>query len=317
MAVTFGCVLAQAIWGPMAGPETIRTLAQRAEALGFHSVWLPDHIVIPRTAAPAYPYAADGVSPFDPDHPFYEPLSVLNFLAGCTQSIRLGMHVLIIPYRAPVHTAKILATLDALSGGRLILGAGTGWMEEEFLALGLDTFAQRGAVTNEYLQLFKELWTKDAPEFHGKFANVAGLGFLPKPVQRPHPPIWIGGHSLAALRRVALLGDGWMPIGLRPASLLEPVQMANKVARLRTLMRDAGRAEDAVAISFTAPVTITKASSSPRALFQGRPDEIAEDMRRYQALGVQNFNINLPGFGLNQQLDAMEQFAQDVKPLIP
>ena len=316
MVATFGCILAQANWGPAAGPEAARTLAQRAEALGFHSLWLPDHIVIPRNVAPAYPYAADGVSPFDPDHPFYEPLSVLTFMAGCTQSIRLGMHVLIIPYRAPVHTAKVLATLDALSGGRLILGAGTGWMEEEFVALGLDTFAQRGAVTNEYLQLFKELWTKDDPVFHGKYAEVSGFGFQPKPVQKPHPPIWIGGHSLAALRRVALLGDGWMPIGLRPASLLEPIDMANKVIRLRTLMREAGRAEDSVTISFTAPVVVTKTSGSPRALLQGQPDEIADDLRRYQTLGVQNFNINLSGIGISGQLEAMEQFAKDVMPLL-
>ena len=247
MDLTFGCVLSQAAYGPMAGPTAIRTLAQRAETLGFHTIWFADHIVIPRHVKPFYPYEAGGASPFDAAQPFFEPLSVLNFLAGCTERIRLGMHVLIIPYREPVFTAKILATLDALSGGRLTLGAGAGWMGEEFAALGLSNFAERGAVTNEYLLLFKELWTKENPEFHGKYVKVSDIGFLPKPLQRPHPPIWIGGHSLAALRRVALVGDGWMPIALRPPSLLRPPEnggqdgpLAETVARCRARRRRGG-----------------------------------------------------------------------------
>jgi alkanesulfonate monooxygenase SsuD/methylene tetrahydromethanopterin reductase-like flavin-dependent oxidoreductase (luciferase family) len=137
-----------------------------------------------------------------------------------------------------------LTTLDVLAGGRPIVGAGTGWKEEEFLAHGLKAYARRGAVTNEYLRLFKELWTKDRPEFRGGYAQVSGIGFLPKPVQRPHPPIWIGGHSEAALGRVALLGDGWMPIGLLSQFLLRPEEMSEKVTRLRTLLREANRAED-------------------------------------------------------------------------
>jgi probable F420-dependent oxidoreductase len=294
----------------------IRTLAQRAEALGFDSVWLADHIVIPQKVSSAYPYAANGASPFDAAHPFFEPLSVLNFLASCTQRVRLGTSVLIIPYREPLHTAKILATLDVLSGGRLIVGAGTGWMEEEFLALGLDTYARRGTVTNEYLQLFKELWTKDKPEFHGRYAHVSGVGFQPKPAQKPHPPIWIGGHSEAALKRVALLGDGWMPIGLIPPSLLRPDEMSAKVTRLRTLLHEANRPEDAVTISFSSPPVVTKTPASPRPLMQGRPEEIAGDMRRYQALGVSNFNISLPSFDIAKQIEAMEQFALEVMPLL-
>ena len=316
MDLTFGCVLSQAAYGPMAGPTAIRTLAQRAETLGFHTIWFADHIVIPRHVKPFYPYEAGGASPFDAAQPFFEPLSVLNFLAGCTERIRLGMHVLIIPYREPIFTAKILATLDALSGGRLTLGAGAGWMGEEFAALGLSNFAERGAVTNEYLLLFKELWTKENPEFHGKYVKVSDIGFLPKPLQRPHPPIWIGGHSLAALRRVALVGDGWMPIALRPPSLLRPPEMADKMARLWRLLRDAGRAEDEVAISVTAPVVVTKTPASPRPLLHGTPDEVAGDLRQYQALGIRNFNVNLPGADVAQQSEAMDQFMREVVPLV-
>src|SRR5215813_9499196 len=123
MTVTFGCVLSPAIFGPTASPEALRTLAQQAEAVGFDAVWFADHIVIPRQVQSAYPYAADSASPFDPDHPFSEPLSVLNFLAGCTQRIRLGTHVLIIPYGNPGLPANTLRTVDFLPGGGLILGA--------------------------------------------------------------------------------------------------------------------------------------------------------------------------------------------------
>jgi probable F420-dependent oxidoreductase len=317
MAATFGCVLSQTISGPTASPEAVRTLAQQAEALGFDAVWFADHLLIPHQVASVYPYAADGVYRSNPDHPFYEPLSVLNFVAGCTQRIRIGTHVLIIPYRHPMFTAKALATLDVLSGGRLILGAGVGWMAEEFQALGLSTYAERGAVTNEYLRLFKELWTAERPQFQGKYCQVTGVGFQPKPVQKPHPPIWIGGHSTPALRRAATLGDGWMPIGLRPQSLLEPADMEGKIARLRTLTRQAGRPEDAVTISFTAPVVFTRTSAPTRALLSGNPDEIATDLRQYQALGVRNFNINLPGGSIGQQQEVMEQFIREVVPLVP
>ena len=187
MPTTFGTSMPSR--GDMASPENLRTLAQRAESLGFDSVWVSDHIILPRKVDSFYPYAADGVATFRPDEDYYDPLATLNFLAGCTQKIRLGTHVLILPYRNPVVTAKMLSTLDVLSGGRVILGAGVGWMEEEFQALGLDTYAQRGAVTDEYIQLFKELWTKDEPEFQGEHYQLSGMGFMPKPVQKPHPPI--------------------------------------------------------------------------------------------------------------------------------
>ena len=199
MPVTFGCSLPSR--GAMASPDNLRSLAQRAEDLSFDHVWVSDHIIIPHEVSSFYPYAADGVAPFQRDNTYFEPLAALNFLAGCTTRVKLGTHVLILPYRNPVLTAKILATLDVLSGGRLILGAGVGWMEEEFQAMGLDTYAQRGEVTDEYIQIFKELWTSDDPEFHGKHYDISGAGFLPKPVQKPHPPIWIGGHTNPAIRR--------------------------------------------------------------------------------------------------------------------
>ena len=315
MPTTFGCSAPSR--GPMAGPDNLRALAQRAEDLGFDSVWVSDHIILPRDVNSFYPYAADGVATFTPDQPYYEPIATLNFLAGCTHRVRLGTHVLILPYRNPVLTAKMLATLDVLSGGRLILGAGVGWMEEEFKALGLDTFAQRGAVTNEYIRLFKELWTAENPEFHGEFYDVAGAGFLPKPLQKPHPPIWVGGHTGPAIRRAAELGDGWMPIGLRPPAILEPEEMAAKIARLRRLSVRAGRAEDAVDICFSTNVGFSQPSRAARPMMQGRPEQIAADLRQYQDLGVTNFIVSFPGDSVDAQKEAMEQFSREVMPLIP
>lgn len=315
MPVTFGCTLPSR--GPMASPEALRALAQRAEDLSFASVWVSDHVILPRQVESFYPYAADGVPTFTPDQPYYDPIATLNFLAGCTQNLRLGTHVLILPYRNPVVTAKMLATLDVLSGGRLILGAGVGWMEEEFKALGLNNFDQRGAVSNEYLRLFKELWTKDHPEFHGEHYQLSGAGFQPKPVQKPHPPIWIGGHTGPAIRRAAELGDGWMPIGLRPPAILEPEELAGKIARLRTLTVRAGRPEDAVSVCFSTDVLFQDTPSLDRRMMSGRPEQIAADLRQYQDLGVGNFIFSFPSDSQTGQREAMERFSRQVMPLIP
>ena len=315
MPITFGCSVPSR--GPLASPHSLRTLAQRAEDLGFDSVWVSDHIILPRQVDSFYPYAADGVATFRPDEPYYEPLSALNFLAGCTHRVRLGTHVLIIPYRNPVLAAKMLATLDTLSEGRVILGAGVGWMEEEFQALGLDTFHQRGAVTNEYLRLFKELWTSAEPDFQGEYYQVSGSGFHPQPVQRPHPPIWIGGHSSAALRRAAELGDGWMPIGLRPPAILEPDELAAKIAQLRRYTARSGRAEDAVTPCFSTNIQFNRSPGATRRLMSGRPEQIAADLRLYQDVGVRNFVVGFAADSVAGQRECLEQFSREVMPLIP
>jgi probable F420-dependent oxidoreductase len=315
MPVTFGCSLPTR--GRLAAPDGIRSLAQLAEGLGFDSVWVSDHIILPRQVRSFYPYAADGVPVFLPDEPYFEVLSALNFLAGCTERVRLGTHVLIVPYRNPVLTAKALATLDVLSGGRVIVGVGVGWMEEEFKALGLSTYSARGSVTDEYLQLYKELWTRDEPAFEGKHYQLSGSGFQPKPVQKPHPPIWIGGHTGPAVRRAARLGDGWVPIGLRPPAILEPEELAGKIARLRTLTREAGRPEDAVTISFSTNVSFDKTPALSRQTMSGRPEQVAADLLQYQDLGVRNFILSFPADSIAGQEEALQQFSSEVMPLIP
>jgi probable F420-dependent oxidoreductase len=315
MPVTFGCTLPSR--GGLASPAALRSLAQRAEDLGFDSVWVSDHVVLPRRVESFYPYAPDGVATFQAGQDYYDALATLNFLAACTQRVRLGTHVLIIPYRPAVLTAKMLATLDTLSEGRVILGTGVGWMKEEFEALGLDTFEERGAVTNEYLRLFKELWTEDDVDFQGQYVQISGVGFDPKPVQKPHPPIWVGGHTNPAIRRAAQLGDGWMPIGLRPPAILEPEEMAGKIARLRTLTRRAGRPEDAVSICFSTNVTFQRTPGPSRQMMSGRPEQIAADLRQYQDIGVQHFIVGFQGDSVGAIQENMEQFSREVAPLIP
>ena len=301
----------------MAGPEQLRSVAQRAEDLGYDHVWVSDHIILPKKVDSFYPYAADGVATFRPDEPYYEPLAALNFIAGCTQRVRLGTHVLIIPYRNPVLTAKILSTLDVLSGGRVILGAGVGWMEEEFQAMGLDTYKERGAVTDEYLQLYKELWTKESPSFNGKYYQISDSGFEPKPAQKPHPPVWIGGHTGPAIRRAAKYGDGWMPIGLRPPAILDPEELGGKIARLRKLTVEAGRPEDAVSLTFSTGVVFDDSAGSSREMMHGEPEQIAADLRQYQDLGVSNFIITFQGATVPELQENMERFSREVMTLIP
>jgi len=301
----------------MAGPEQIRGVAQRAEDLGYDHVWVSDHIILPKKVDSFYPYASDGVATFRPDEPYLEPLAALNFIAGCTKRIRLGTHVLIIPYRNPVLTAKILSSLDVLSGGRVILGAGVGWMEEEFQAMGLDTYKERGAVTDEYLQLYKELWTSENPSFDGKYYQISGSGFEPKPAQKPHPPIWIGGHTGPAIRRAAKYGDGWMPIGLRPPAILDPEELGGKIAQLRKLTVEAGRPEDAVDLTFSTSVVFNDSIGSSREMMQGQPEQIAADIRQYQDLGVSNFIIGLQGNTVPELQENMERSSREVMTLIP
>ena len=165
--------------------DNLRLLAQHAETVGLDSIWVSDHIIVPQQIESFYPYDPNGAFPAAPEQDYYEPLTTLTYLAACTTRVQLGTSVLILPYRNALLTAKIVSTLDTLSGGRVILGVGVGWMEEEFVALGLDTFRQRGAVSDEYIRVFRTLWTDDAPSFNGEHVRFDNIGFAPRPVRRP------------------------------------------------------------------------------------------------------------------------------------
>ena len=300
----------------LATPENLRTMAMRAEELGFDHVWVGDHIVMPTHIAGGHPYSTTGIPSFDATAPWCDPLSTLGYLAGCTERIKLGTGVLILPYRDPVFTAKIVSTLDYLSGGRIILGVGIGWMKEEFKALGLNTFPERGRMTNEHIRIFKELWTKDDPEFHGDYYQFSGIKFHPKPVQKPHTPIWIGGHTPAALKRAALLGDGWVPLGLRPNAELEPEEMADHIDQIRDMSEKAGRPREDVDIAFEAGVVFDPPPGGPKRMLTGSAEEIGADIVLYQQVGVQHFIVGFAGDELEKVLENVQRFAEEVRPWV-
>ena len=187
-------------WRTALGPEDFRTVVRAAEDLGFDTVTFSDHVLIPRTSVASM----GGHWP--------DPLTAMAFVVGTTERIRVDTSVLVLPLHEPVALAKAVATLDVLSGGRVSLTVGLGALKGEFAALGVP-FAERGRRADEHLLVMKELWTSDAPSFDGEFTSFTDVVFEPRPVQRPHPPVFVGGRSIHALRRAARLGDGWAPAG--------------------------------------------------------------------------------------------------------
>jgi probable F420-dependent oxidoreductase len=299
--------------GQLAGREAISALARRAEALGYDSVWVTDRLLIPTAATTAYPYSDTGAFPLGPDEPWLEALTAVAYLTTITERIRVGTSVLVIPYRNPLHTAKALATADYLSGGRVILGAGIGWWREEFAALGVP-FEDRAARTLEYLRLMKEAWTKPRLAFEGHYVRVAEAGGVrPHPAQQPHIPIWIGGHSEGALRRVVAVGDGWHPLGLRAPVALHPAELAARVRRLAELARAAGRDPASITVSFKGPLRFDDAAGPGRPPLAGSPAQIADDLRAYVAAGVRHFVLDFSVPTVPAMLDVLERFAGEVR----
>jgi probable F420-dependent oxidoreductase len=300
--------------GALAERTAISTLARRAEALGFDSVFVTDRLLIPVAATSAYPYAATGAFPLGPDEPWLEALTAVTYLASITERIQVGTSVLVIPYRNPVFTARALATADYLTGGRLILGAGVGWWREEFEGVGVP-FADRAARTVEYLTLMKQIWTNPRVAFAGRFARVAEAGGT-----RPHParsiPIWIGGHSDAALRRVVAVADGWHPLGLRPPVRLYPEEMAVRVRRLRDMAATAGRDPKGITITFKGPLRFDPAAPRDRTPLSGSPAQIVEDLAAYVAAGVEHFVLDFAVPTVPEMRDVLERVATEVRPAL-
>jgi probable F420-dependent oxidoreductase len=192
-------------------PNSIASVARKAEESGFESLWIPEHIILPVTYRSPYPYSSSGKMGAPPETPLHDPLLALAYVAGVTSKIRLATGVFVLPIRNAFTTAKAVASLDVLSGGRFIFGVGIGWLEEEFEGVGMN-FKDRALRTREYLALMKELWTQDLPKYHGKTIGVEGFKMMPKPAQKPHPPIVFGGNTEPSLKRAAKLGDGWYGI---------------------------------------------------------------------------------------------------------
>jgi probable F420-dependent oxidoreductase len=303
--------------GQTTTPDDVTTLVQHGEAYGFHSVMIADHIVFPTDIHSRYPYTVSGAFPGHGDA--MEQLTLMAFVAAKTTALRLVTSVMILPYRNPVLTAKMLATIDVLSHGRVTVGVGVGWLREEFEALEAPDFTRRGAVSNEYIQILKTLWTQDPATFRGEFYQFQALHCLPHPVQKPHPPIWIGGHSPAALRRAARYDNGWHPVGANPAVPLRPHELEVALGDLKRLTEAAGRDPEALTISYKAPLydvslTAERQAGLERRPFSGTTEQIVADIATYGRLRVSELIFDFRSESQSESLERMEHFATVIKP---
>jgi len=300
--------------GPLAVPESVAAIARGGEELGFTHAFTSDHIVIPTSFESIYPYTADGSAPFGTS--FLELLTTITYMAAVTSKVRLVTSVMVMPYRAPMHTAKVLSTIDVLSQGRLTVGVGVGWMREEFESVNAPPFEARGRVTDEYIHAFRELWSVDEPNANGEFVNFSNVVFEPKPVQSPLP-IWIGGESPPAIRRAATLGDGWYPVSFAAANPLDTLErFTASLDKLHALAREAGRNPGEIEITYHAGVydrrdTETLAGGDRKA-FTGSDGQIADDIKRFEEAGVSNIFWLFPGDTAADLLGSMERYMDGV-----
>ena len=301
--------------GPLANVESISEIVTSGEELGFDIVTVSDHVVVPKHINSVYPYNEDGSFAGQDTGECLEQLTTLMAIAAITTNLRLLTSVMVLPHRNPVLTAKILATIDVLSKGRLNVGCGVGWMREEFEALAAPSFDERGAVGSEYIQIFKELWTKDNPVFEGVYANFSNISFLPKPVQTPHPPIWVGGESSPALRRAAELGDCWYPIGTNPKFPLNSAELLGKrIARLHHYAESNNRDPATIDLAYSAN-WFNMANHGPNnrtRWFEGEPNQIQEDIRQLMDLGVNHLILSFNGESTSEITDNMANFISEV-----
>ena len=310
-------------FAPHVGPGSSRTAVARAcdvaDELGADTLWSVDHLAFPYGFRAVYPYATHefGESPDKPLE-WWDCLSVLSFLAARTERVRIGTGVLVLPYRHPVATAKAIATIDVLSGGRVTFGVGVGWLRDEFEALQLEAFEDRGAVTDEQLQIMKALWTDDRPRFDGRFYRFPEISVTPRPEQRPHPPILVGGNSRPALRRTVSYGDGWH------ALMLLPSEMAEHKARLQEMAAAAGRPGDIPASILVAAHLTTDATLYPRLddahrrqSMTGTIEQIVDQLVAYRDAGVEEIHTVVSTddtFDAKDGVDGMELFLREVWP---
>ena len=278
-------------------------VARGAEAMGFDSVWVTDHLLVPRTFEIIY---RDNM---------LEPIALLSHLAAVTQRVRVGTSVIILPYRHPITVAKMLATIDQLSGGRLIFGAAVGWMEEEFRALG-QPHAERGVMSDEHLRLIRALWTSEVVSFAGKYTHFTDMQASPRPVQQPHPPIWIGGNSRRAQRRVAELGDGWHATGAAPADIAAG---RTYIQQRWSQHQRAGQPRLSLRIGLFIDGVSELAVSYPsrgRLTMQGSVQQIVDTIGAYQEAGIEHLVCEMSTQAHDSILRTMETVMHSIKPQV-
>ena len=276
--------------------------------------------MLPMRSSARYPYSATGQFVIDPMGDYLEPLAALSFLAARTRRIRVGTSVLVVPLRHPLLAAKSLATIDVLSGGRLGVdfGVGSGWLAEEFEVLGVPVSRIARPGSDEYLRAFKEAGTearRRVSRADSSTRNDVG-GYQPKPVQKPHPPIWIGGHGPRVLARVARLGDGWKPMVLRPPGFFEPDALAVEIGKLHDLLAKRGRSPESVVVAVKIPVWLGDRKSGPREPMHGSPAEVADDLRRYRMVGVRHFILDWITKDPGEMAETLDRFAREVRPAV-
>jgi probable F420-dependent oxidoreductase len=294
--------------GPHATRAANLAFAQRVEALGYDSIWVSDHVVIPYQIASRYPGAADGKFPVSPQTDFLEPLVLLGAIAACTERVQMGLSVLVLPHRQVVLTAKMLASLDQLCGGRLLVGTGVGWMQEELAVLNAP-YHRRGALSDEYLEAMIKLWTEERPSYQGALVSFPPVGCYPKPLQQPHPPLLIGGHSPAALRRVVRFGQGWHAVEAAPEVLERQLRTIHQ--EMRQVGRDPAELDVSLRITFR---LTDEPQPDPRLPLHGNAQQIVNDIRAYERVGVHHLALF---FAMGRRVDPLaivERFASQVLP---
>lgn len=279
-----------------AGPDAIRAMARAVEELGFDSLWVSDHVIVPEGSS------------YIPEH-MLEPLAVLAYIAGETRHVNIGVSVLIVPYRDPVFTAKFLSSVDALSNGRLIVGVGAGWLQEEFAALSVP-FEERGPRTDEYLKVYRNLWETETSSFAGRWKQYEKMRMFPKAAaeRRGTIPIWVGGNGAPSIRRAAQLGDGWHPINLAPA------QLATLAAEYRAQCEKFGRTPGPICLRHM-PGGRTRPDGGAWPL-SGDAASQAADIRAYAEAGLDELMLSLAPRSVTDLVEMLRKFMREVVPRV-
>lgn len=294
----------QVAWG---NADAILQLARATEQAGLDSVWVADHVVMPAVFTSDYPMEAlQGFNPVEHET-FFEPLVTLAFVASQTSRVRLGTSIIVPTLRHPAYTAKLVATLDNLSGGRVVLGVGAGWLREEFDALGVEPFERRGELLDEHIAVMRALWSSEVATFEGAHYRLPPVRSAPKPARTSGPPIWIGGTSRAALRRVASMGDGWQPMAVGPSEL------STMVPQLRELVSRAGRDPDTIDICPRCDIAFGRPETQKANGIYGDAEEVAAGLEGYRDAGCTELILDLqPDDSLAGRLETLAQ----LQPLV-
>jgi len=302
----FGCLL------PTLGADATRdhmiSFAQRMETIGFDALFVSDHVVVPWEIKPVYKGTKDGKFPWPPNDPVLEPIAALAFVASVTKRARLGTSVLVLPNRNPILVAKLLSTIDHLSGGRVVMAAGVGWMEEEITLMG-HPFHRRGAWANEAIRLMRTLWKEERAAFDGTFFKVPAVGFSPKPVNGTIP-IWIGGYSAGSFKRVAALGDGWH------ASNATFESLEAGIATIKDECRKVGRRFEDLTISVRARMSFHPTDTTSKVMFIGDREQIITNLKRLKAMGVSLVLFEPQYKKYDEWVNAHEELASKIIPQV-